>query len=150
MKFVGSVLIVLLLVSFSYAQELKDSSACITIQSGSAAKMVVELEQCRIKTQQLENLTSQNTTLIKEVGDYADIVKLFEQKEELYKQIILLQQQQIVAAEKGMKDLEEHGKFIQTSYKELLKDAKPNPVWEFFKSLLGMGAGVALGYGLGH
>lgn len=150
MKYVISTIIFILLAGFSYAQELKDTSSCVSIQSGAAAKMVVELEQCRIKTQELDNMTSQVGELQIQVTNYNEMMILFQQKEELYKQIIALQQQQIVAAEKGIKDLQEHIAFVQTSYQQLLKDAKPNPVWETIKTVLGMGAGVALGYGLGR
>jgi hypothetical protein len=139
MKFVNSLIIFLLLVSFSYAQE------CIPIDGNSAAKMVVELEQCRVKVQQLENVTGQLNELQTQVGNYAEAMVLYQQKEELYKQIITLQQQQITVAEKSMADYRTHIKFVQESYQQLLKDAKPSPFVEFLKSVLFMGAGVAAG-----
>jgi len=139
MKFVSSIIILLLLVSFSYAQD------CVPVEAASAAKMVVELEQCRVKVQQLDNVTNQLEQLKSQVGDYAEMVVLFQQKEELYKSIIVLQNQQIASAEKAMEDYRTHIKFVQDSYKELLKDAKPNPFADFLKSILYMGVGIAAG-----
>lgn len=140
MKYVSSIIIFLLLVSFSYAQE-----NCIAIQSGSAAKMVVELEQCGIKTLELDNVTEQANELMKQVVTYKESVVLYQQKEELYKGIIELQKMQIASAEEAMKNYREHITFVQKSYQELLKDTKPNPFTEFLKNILYLGAGVAAG-----
>jgi hypothetical protein len=51
--------------------------------------MVVELEQCRIKTQELDNISSQSSELQKMVVTYKEREEIFLQKEELYKQIII-------------------------------------------------------------
>ena len=144
MRFVGSLIIVLLLCFQVCAQEL-----CIPVESVSAAKIVLELEKCKIVTEQLDNNNAQLAELKVQVTEYKDMVLLYQQKEELYKQIILLQGQQIASAEEALKKYREHIDFVQKSYQELLKDAKPNPIWETLKTILGMGAGVALGYGIG-
>jgi regulator of replication initiation timing len=141
------VLLFLFFAEICFSQEVKDS--CISIQNGPAAKMVVELEQCRIKSQQLNNLITQTEELETQVSEYEESIKLYKEKEKLYKEIIDLQKIQITAAEEAMKDYREHIKFVQDSYKELIKDSKPNPFFEFFKNVLGIGAGVALGFGLG-
>lgn len=141
-------LLLLFFVKVSYAQEIKTTmpvQTCIPINSDSAAKIVVELEQCRIRTQELDNINLQAGELIKQVVTYKEREEIFLQKEELYKQIIELQKQQITAAETAMVQYKEHIKFVQSSYQQLLKDAKPNPFVEFFKSVLFMGAGVAAG-----
>ncbi len=139
--------IFLLLASTAFSQEIKTIpiQTCVPINSDSAAKMVVELEQCRIRTQELDNINLQAGELVKQVVTYKEREEIFLQKEELYKQIIELQKQQIVAAETAMTQYKEHIKFVQTSYQQLLKDAKPNPFVDFLKSLLFMGAGVAAG-----
>lgn len=146
MKFVGSFIIIFLFCFQVYAQ---DVATCVPIESSSAAKMVVELEKCKIVTEQLDNQSSQLFELKGQVVEYKEMILLYQQKEELYKQIILLQGQQITSAEEALKKYREHIDFVQKSYQELLRDAKPNPVWETFKTILGMGAGVALGYGIG-
>jgi len=138
------VCIFFLWVSIACSQEVKEPS-CVPINSDSAAKMVVELEQCRIRTQELDNINLQAGELIKQVVTYKEREEIFLQKEELYKQIIELQKQQITAAETAMVQYKEHIKFVQASYQQLLKDAKPNPFVEFLKSILFMGAGVAAG-----
>lgn len=146
MKLVNSFIIFLLLSFPLYAQ----TQECIPIDSNSAAKMVVELEQCRVKTEQLDNVTTQTIELQNQIKNYNEIIALYQQKEELYKQIITLQNQQIASAEESMKKYRDHIEFVQKTYKELLKDAKPNPFFETLKTILGMGAGVALGYGIGR
>jgi len=135
----------LLLASTAFSQEIKTTpvQTCVPINSDSAAKMVVELEQCRIKTQELDNISSQSVELQKMVVTYKEREEIFLQKEELYKQIIELQKMQIASAEEAMKKYREHIDFVQKSYQQLLKDAKPNPFMDFLKSLLYMGAGVA-------
>ena len=129
-------------VTFTFAQE---APSCISIQSNSAAKMVVELEQCRVKTQELENVTTQVSEMTTIVNTQKEREVLFLQKEELYKSIIDLQKQQIVAAEKSIDDLQKHILFVQNSYKQLLKDAKPSFWGELFKNILFLGAGAATG-----
>ena len=84
MKLVNSFIIFLLLSFPLYAQ----TQECIPIDSNSAAKMVVELEQCRVKTEQLDNVTTQTIELQNQIKNYNEIITLYQQKEELYKQII--------------------------------------------------------------
>jgi hypothetical protein len=147
MKYVNSFIILLMVCGCAYAQEIKTIpvQTCVPITSDSAGRMVVELEQCRIKTQELDNVSSQANELQSQVTLYQEREFLFLQKEELYKQIIGLQKQQITSAEDAMLKYREHIDFVQKSYQGLLKDAKPNPFMDFLKNVLFMGAGVAAG-----
>lgn len=143
MKYVISIIILVFFCSISYAEEQK----CMQMPQDSFAKIVVELESCRVKSDELENYSSQIEEFKTQNKLFKEREELFLQKEELYKSIIELQKQEIAAANKAMEEYRNHIKFVQESYQQMLKEQKPNPVMEFFKSIVTMGAGVAFGYG---
>ena len=129
--------ILLLLYSNSIVFSQSDL-VCMNVPEETMSGIVVELKTCRVKVQSLENVNQQ-------LEEYKEVVDLFRQKETLYQEIIELQKKELEAANRAIKEYQEHIVFIQNSYKELLKDVKPNPFMETLKTLLWFGSGTVLG-----
>jgi predicted RNase H-like nuclease (RuvC/YqgF family) len=153
LKLVINILVFLFLTLPVYAQEIQDTQdSCIQINSESAKTMVVELEQCRIKNQQLTNSSDQIIEFQKEIEAYKTTVEAYKSEIEAYKRIIVLLKEINALEELKVKSAEDHVqkveallKEIQGVYKEALKVKDPNIFVEILSTLGKIGLGAFFG-----
>jgi len=114
-----------------FAEQVYAGEICF--DSETAGKMVVELEQCRITSQQVEILQKENEELRKQV--------------ELLKQIVELQKEQVKISQQTIENIQ---KTCEIKTKEMEKVCKPS-FWTNLKDrILFSLAGVLLGVLITH
>jgi len=131
--------LVFVLVLPAYSEEY------VCVVTDQAKQIVVDLESCRLRIDQIINLQKQIDEYKAQIEIYKEREELFAKKEELYKQIIALQKQQVELAEDTIKKLKSHTEFIQETYQKALEASKPNLFLEIVKIVSFVGLGVLIG-----